>query len=657
MAQKVNPVAVRLNFNRFSDSSWFSDYYYSTLLYQDFNFRQYLSSIKLPSANKLGFRQAKCIIHHFPKRSLIHLFCLSDPRRKNLFPTTQNRFAPSMAVVKTKGATIGAGVSLTKKLLEEQIKREGQSHRLSDPNKSPLKAIKTPQPIEHSSSEYKQLREASITGGTYDRNLILDSWRLTALKQKDNQIVDKNINTSRHEVMTFSSKNVLIRTRWRSASLLWSYWLKSSTLHKKRALVNLHRSIVENFSQSFTLPRDRCLVSGYAAGLYKNTVGPSVTWYRKTRAKKSHRILRHVGDYQAGILLSAFPQSLALAPSFAKATSKMVHSMTSFVVKPTKLTPVVVPTVVPELAKNFTRRHTINTAEAYIPALSAKGLLGRLNPSKPFPHSFSSGLSSNINTTLFSERREDPSIKLEKRESILMTLHDSILRWRYFNFYAMNYFFIQKMGDHNNRLPFRLNGSLHLLSPSLQQKESSSHDHLLKARCDSEKASWFRHSVFPTNISGSHLDVSEGHPLERRNLFGSSSNNRIAKSADFYLSNVHSILSQTTNTFISLRPIKVHSVFQCASLVAQEVACKLEQKKSFRIICRLIFQQLAICTYIKGIRITCSGRLNGAEIAKTECRKFGETSLHVFSDKIDYARAEASTPYGILGIKVWISYI
>ena len=69
MAQKVNPIAVRLNFNRFSDSSWFSDYYYSTLLYQDLNFRQYLSSIKQPSANKLGFRAAKCIIHRRDAKS------------------------------------------------------------------------------------------------------------------------------------------------------------------------------------------------------------------------------------------------------------------------------------------------------------------------------------------------------------------------------------------------------------------------------------------------------------------------------------------------------------------------------------------------------------------------------------------------------------
>ena len=40
----------------------------------------------------------------------------------------------------------------------------------------------------------------------------------------------------------------------------------------------------------------------------------------------------------------------------------------------------------------------------------------------------------------------------------------------------------------------------------------------------------------------------------------------------------------------------------------------------------------------------CSGRLNGAETAKTECRKYGETSLYVFSDKIDYTQTKASTP-------------
>ncbi|KAL0285793.1 UNVERIFIED_CONTAM: 60S ribosomal protein L16, mitochondrial, partial [Sesamum angustifolium] len=49
-------------------------------------------------------------------------------------------------------------------------------------------------------------------------------------------------------------------------------------------------------------------------------------------------------------------------------------------------------------------------------------------------------------------------------------------------------------------------------------------------------------------------------------------------------------------------------------------------------------------------------RSEGAEIARTECGKYGKTSRNVFNQKIDYAPAEVSTRYGILGVKVWISY-
>ncbi|KAM0931969.1 putative ribosomal protein L16 [Dioscorea sansibarensis] len=59
---------------------------------------------------------------------------------------------------------------------------------------------------------------------------------------------------------------------------------------------------------------------------------------------------------------------------------------------------------------------------------------------------------------------------------------------------------------------------------------------------------------------------------------------------------------------------------------------------------------------VEGIRICCSGRLGGAEIARTECGKYGKTSRNVFNQKIDYAPAEVSTRYGISGVKVRISY-
>ena len=56
----------------------------------------------------------------------------------------------------------------------------------------------------------------------------------------------------------------------------------------------------------------------------------------------------------------------------------------------------------------------------------------------------------------------------------------------------------------------------------------------------------------------------------------------------------------------------------------------------------------------EGIKVQCSGRLNGAEMARSEMYKEGRTPLHTFRADIDYAHAEAMTKVGIIGIKVWI---
>jgi len=119
---------------------------------------------------------------------------------------------------------------------------------------------------------------------------------------------------------------------------------------------------------------------------------------------------------------------------------------------------------------------------------------------------------------------------------------------------------------------------------------------------------------------------------------------------------IQSLISHHNNTLASIVPIKMSSLFQCASAVSEEICAQLEQKKAFRQICKSIFQELKNKPFIKGLRVSCSGRINGAEIAKTEWKQFGETSLHVFSDKIDFASSRALTVYGILGVKVWISF-
>ncbi|KAJ8746982.1 hypothetical protein K2173_014563 (mitochondrion) [Erythroxylum novogranatense] len=80
MAQKGNPISVRLDLNRSSDSKWFSEvtidsiYYYGKSVYQDVNLRSYFSSIRSPTRLTFGFRLGRCIILHFPKITFINFF-------------------------------------------------------------------------------------------------------------------------------------------------------------------------------------------------------------------------------------------------------------------------------------------------------------------------------------------------------------------------------------------------------------------------------------------------------------------------------------------------------------------------------------------------------------------------------------------------------
>ncbi len=90
-----------------------------------------------------------------------------------------------------------------------------------------------------------------------------------------------------------------------------------------------------------------------------------------------------------------------------------------------------------------------------------------------------------------------------------------------------------------------------------------------------------------------------------------------------------------------------------ATLVAQGVASQLERRVMFRRAMKRAVQN-AMRQGAQGIKIQVSGRLGGAEIARTEWYREGRVPLHTLRADIDYSTAEASTTYGIIGVKVWI---
>ncbi len=90
-----------------------------------------------------------------------------------------------------------------------------------------------------------------------------------------------------------------------------------------------------------------------------------------------------------------------------------------------------------------------------------------------------------------------------------------------------------------------------------------------------------------------------------------------------------------------------------AQLVAEGVAQQLEKRIMYRrAMKRAVTNTMRLGA--EGIKITVGGRLNGAEIARTEWYREGRVPLHTLRADIDYATAEANTTYGIIGIKVWI---
>jgi small subunit ribosomal protein S3 len=112
-------------------------------------------------------------------------------------------------------------------------------------------------------------------------------------------------------------------------------------------------------------------------------------------------------------------------------------------------------------------------------------------------------------------------------------------------------------------------------------------------------------------------------------------------------------LAKLTDKEIYLNIQEVRKPELDAQLVAENVALQLERRIAFR---RAMKKSVtsALKFGAKGIRITCSGRLGGAEMSRTEWYREGRVPLHTLRADIDYGVAEAKTTYGIIGVKVLI---
>ncbi len=123
------------------------------------------------------------------------------------------------------------------------------------------------------------------------------------------------------------------------------------------------------------------------------------------------------------------------------------------------------------------------------------------------------------------------------------------------------------------------------------------------------------------------------------------------KGAD--IEKLRSQLAKMTDSDVKLNIVEIRKPEIDSKLVAQGVADQLIRRVAFRRAMKRAVQS-ALRLGAEGIKITCGGRLGGAEIARVEWYREGRVPLHTLRANVDYADAEAHTAYGVIGIKVWI---
>ena len=127
----------------------------------------------------------------------------------------------------------------------------------------------------------------------------------------------------------------------------------------------------------------------------------------------------------------------------------------------------------------------------------------------------------------------------------------------------------------------------------------------------------------------------------------------VIKSGGKGIEDIKNKLKKLSDKRVDINIMEIRQPDLDALLVAENIASQLERRIAFR---RAMKQSVGRTMRLgaKGIKIACSGRLGGAEIARSESYREGSIPLHTLRADIDYGFAEANTTYGRIGIKVWI---
>nr|WHE10428.1 ribosomal protein S3 [Vanda lilacina] len=545
MARKGNPISVRLDLNRSSYSSWFSEYYYGKSVYQDVNLRSYFSSIRPPTILTFGFRLGRCIILHFPKRTFIHFFLPRRPLR---------------------------------------LKRRDKSRPGKEKGRWWTFLKVGPIGCLHSSD------------GT---------------EEERNEVRGRGAGKKRVELIRFDDREKQNEIRiWPKKMQRYGYHDRSPSRKK-----NLSQSL--RVSGAFKHPKE---VVNDIAFLIENDDSSKKTQFFKFFLPKKSR--------------SDGPTSNLLKRTLPAVRPSLNYSVMQYFFN----------------TKNKMHFDPVVVLNHFVaPGVAEPSTMGGAKEG-----SLDKRIRSRIAFFVESSTSEKKCLAQAKKRLIHFIRLANDLRFAgttkttisLFPFFGATFFFPRDGVGVSNNL---------FLEYAREQLQGQ-----LRIKC------WnLMGQDKVIELIDKFIDLGGIGEFQKRIEMMIEiilRNRRIPYGYNSYLNEVQkmrSFLSNRTKTNTLMESVKIKSVYQSASLIAQDISFQPRNNQiSFRSIFSQIVQDipLRMPQGVEGIRICCSGRSGGAEIARTECGKYGKTSRNVFHQKIDYAPAEVSTRYGISGVKVRISY-
>nr|BAM16304.1 ribosomal protein S3 [Myrtillocactus geometrizans] len=558
MARKGNPISVRLGLNRSSSSSWFSDYYYGKLVYQDINLRSYFASIRQPTRLTFGFRLGRSIIIHFQKRTVIHFFIPRSPRRKKKGEKSRRERKKKYAMKIAQWWEFG---------------KVGKIECLSETSFSSLQ------------EEGKKV--LGFCAGKRVESIMLDDQK----KKNEIRIWKKKKQGYGYHDRSTSIKNHL------SSSLRGSGELKQP---KYAEVLNNIEFMIEK-KESFKKTK-------LFFFFFKKTK------YSYKKKHQSHPLKR--------TLAAVRPSFNYLVMQYLFNTKNKIH-----------FDPV-------SVRHHFVEPGVLETSQMNRIRLKERNCLQRIRSRIAFFVERSNSEKKDLteekkSLTHFIRKKNDLRFEGDRKNNIQL-----------FPFFGATFFF-PRDGVRVNSKEFPKNARERI-------------DRKCWRKCWNLMGKDKVMKLIEKFIdNGGIRELIKGVEMMIEIIL---KNRRIPYGYNSYLNEVkkmRSFLANRTKTSTLIESKKIKSVYQSASPIAQDISVKPKNKRrSFRKIFSQIVKNIPLVMKkgVEGIRISCSGRLEGAEIARTECGKYGKTSCNVLDQKIDYASAEVSTRYGILGVKVWISY-